>query len=69
MSMEEKERVAMQQQSLGEEGLKEKGQQLQEAIAQNEVILGNHRSTINSNDTVISAQLFPFQWHRKCIHF
>ena len=37
MSSEEKERVANQQQSLGKEGLEEKGQQLEKAIAQNEV--------------------------------
>ena len=39
MSSEEKERVCKQQECLGEEGLREKGQQLEKAIAQNEVIL------------------------------
>ena len=38
MSSEEKERVCKQQQCLGDEGLKEKGEQLEEAIAQNEVL-------------------------------
>ena len=37
MSSEEKERVAKQQKGLGEGGLKEKGQKLETAIAQNEV--------------------------------
>lgn len=39
MSSEEKERVCKQQECLGEEGLREKGQQLEKAIAQNEVVL------------------------------
>ena len=37
MSSEEKERVCKQQECLGEEGLKERGQELDKAIAQNEV--------------------------------
>ena len=44
MSTEEKERVCKQQQCLGEEGLKEKGQQLEKAIAQNEVHM--HLNTV-----------------------
>ena len=38
MSAEEKERVAEQQKALGEEGLREKGEELEKAIAQNEVL-------------------------------
>ena len=37
MSAEEKERVAKQQEALGEKGLKEKGEELEKAIVQNEV--------------------------------
>ena len=39
MSSEEKERVCKQQECLGEEGLKERGQELDKAIAQNEVCI------------------------------
>ena len=39
MSAEEKERVATQRENLGEKGLKEKGEQLEKAITQNEVIV------------------------------
>ena len=37
MAQEEKERLAKQKESLGEAGLKLKGQELEEAIRQNEV--------------------------------
>ena len=39
MSAEEKERVAQQQKALGEEGLREKGGELEKAITQNEVLI------------------------------
>lgn len=39
MSVDEKERVAQQQKALGEEGLREKGKELEKAIAQNEVLV------------------------------
>lgn len=42
MSTEEKERVAKQQKALGEEGLREKGEQLEKAIAQNGVCIHEH---------------------------
>ena len=42
MSAEEKERVAKQQRTLGENGLKEKGEKLEKAITQNEVSMGQY---------------------------
>ena len=48
MSSEEKERVCKQQECLGEEGLRERGQELDKAIAQNEVRI----PILNLNSTI-----------------